>query len=241
MNLANLESRSLINAIAPKDILASLYIFEGQYLLRYQENGQIFSKFISSEAVRNAFSQLPVDSGFLPSGIVRWGSTNKGTFIVKFIPATSNNEFTFVEDSQNQILSLPLPGLVLIGIGRQYFLWAVKTKQFDPNAQVFHAPLPNINSWGAICFGNNFVPDVSTGTIEFVCQLFGSSPFNSDSVSGKSKAFPSDIRKQLHYLHKHQKRSYPLRDLVDYPSRYKTIGELIEFMVKQSYESTSFN
>ncbi|MFB2917110.1 MULTISPECIES: hypothetical protein [Aerosakkonema] len=241
MNLVNLESRSFINAIAPKDILASLYILEGQYLLRYHQDDQIFTKFISSEAVRNAFSQLPVDSGFFPNGIVRWGSTTKGTFIVKFIPPSSNNQLSFTGDSQNQILSIPLPGLVLMGIGRQYFLWAVKTKLFDPNAKGFHAPLPNINTSGGICFGNNPIPDASSESIEFVWELFGRSPFNGDSVAGKSKTFRSDIRKQLNYLHKYQKRSYPLRDLVDYPSRHKTIGEIIEFMVKQSYESTTFN
>lgn len=234
MTLVSLESRSLITAIAPKDILASLYIFEGQYLLKYQENNQSFSKFISEEAVRNAFSQLPVDSGFLSPGIVRWGSTPQGTFMVKFIPPTSNNQLTFIENGETLILSLPLPGLVLIAIGRQYSLWAVKTKQFDPNAKVFHAPFPNINSLGSICFGNNFIPDVSSETIESVWKLFTNSPFNGDSVTGKSKAFPSDIRKQLNSLHKHQKRSYPLRDLVDYPSRYTTIGEIIEFMVKHA-------
>ncbi len=241
MNLANLESRVLVNAIAPKDILASLYIFEGQYLLRYQENDQIFTKFISEEAVRNAFCPLPVDSGFLPTGIVRWGSTSKRTFIVKFICPASKNKVTFAGDTQNQILSIPLPGLVLMGIGCQYFLWAVKTKQFDPNARVFHAPFPNINVSGGICFGNNPVPDASSKTIDLVWTLFGRSPFNGDTVAGKSKAFPSDIRKQLNDLHKQQKRSYPLRDLVDYSNRHKTIAEIIEFTIKSSYDSTTIN
>lgn len=229
MNLANLENRSFINAIAPKDILASLYILEGQYLLRYHQDDQIFTKFISSESVRNAFSQLPVDSGFLPSGIVRWGSNTKGTFIVKFIPPSSNNRLTFTGDTHNQIVSIPSPGLVLMGIGCQYYIWAVKTKKFEPNARVFHAPFPNINASGGICFGNNRVPDASNETIDVVWTLFNRSPFNSDSIAGKSKAFPSDIRKQLNTLHERQKRSYPLRDLVDYSNCHKTIAEIIEF------------
>jgi hypothetical protein len=69
MNLpqASLAPHCLINSLtssANQQVLCSLYILEGQYLIRYWENDQIITKFISSEAVRNAFSSLPVDSGY---------------------------------------------------------------------------------------------------------------------------------------------------------------------------------
>ncbi|HAA30558.1 MAG TPA: hypothetical protein DCE56_26325 [Cyanobacteria bacterium UBA8553] len=241
MNLpqASLAPHCLINSLtssANQQVLCSLYILEGQYLLRYWENDQIITKFISSEAVRNAFSSLPVDSGFLPKGIVRIGSHKKGTWIVKFIPPSINNQITIENSPHNQVLSIPLPSLVLMGVHSQYYLWAIKSKQFDLNALVYNAPFPNINpSTGLICFGSNPVPTAVAIAIETVWNLFLNSPFNGDSVSRKSRTYPQDIRQQLVAIT--GKKHYPLRELVaiSYPgisNRQITIAEVIEYLIK---------
>lgn len=212
------------------DVMATVYIMHGQYIVRYQDNQQKFSKFVSPDVIRAAFTQIPIDSGFLPSGTVRWGSYSQGNWVVKFIPPQQTSIF-LADTSKPNALRIPLPGLVFLGIGYRYFLWAVKTREFEPQAGVFHAPFPNINADGSICFGSNRVPKCSSTTLESAWQLFLSSPFNGDSATGKSKLNPNDVQKQLRAIT--SKRRYPLRDLVPICTYSRlTIAQIIERTLK---------
>ena len=239
LSLTPLNPHTLINSLTHSlnsQVLCTLIILEGQYLIRYQKDNQTFTQFISSEAVRNAFSELPIDSGFLSPGIVRIGSHQKAQWIVKFIPPSPHNLVTIENNHNSQILSIPLPGLVLIGVNQQYYLWAVKTKQFDPKAQIYNAPFPNINpSNGRICFGANPVPTALATTINDVWNLFMQTPFNGDSVLGKSRNYPQDIRLQWAKLV--NTKHYLLGDLITISdsknSKQKvTIAEVIECLIK---------
>ncbi len=239
LSLTPLNPHALINSLTHSlnsQVLCTLIILEGQYLIRYQKDNQTLTQFISSEAVRNAFSELPIDSGFLSPGIVRIGSHQKAQWIVKFIPPSRHNSLTLENRSNFQILSIPLPGLVLIGVNQQYYLWAIKSKLFDPQSQAYNAPFPNINPFnGRICFGANPVPIALATTINDVWNLFIKAPFNGDSVSGKSRQFPQDIRRQWENLT--NTKSYPLRDLIAISDsknskRKVTIAEVIECLIQ---------
>lgn len=239
LSLTPLNPHALINSLTHSlnsQVLCTLIILEGQYLIRYQKDNQTLTQFISSEAVRNAFSELPIDSGFLSPGIVRIGSHQKAQWIVKFIPPSRHNLLTLENHSQFQMISIPLPGLVLIGVNHQYYLWAIKSKQFDPQAQVYNAPFPNINPFnGRICFGANPVPTALATTINDVWNLFMQTSFNGDSVSGKSRKFPQDIRLQWAKLV--NTKHYLLGDLIAISDskdskRKVTIAEVIECLIK---------
>ena len=210
--------------------LCQLSIFEGQYLLTYQEDSTHYTKFISSAAVRAAFVNLPVDSGFLPPGVVRWGSGSQGDWLVQFIPATRYN-IPVILNSEVIRLTVPLPPLIFMGIDSHYYVWAVKVKMFNPNALAFHAPLPNINECGLICFGSNHVPKVSSKTFSETWQIFFNSAFNGDLASGKSRSYPNDVRPFLVGLATLGKKRYPYRDLV---STGVAIATIIDTLVNKA-------
>src|SRR4051812_43471952 len=66
----------------------SLEFFNEQILYRARTNGagEIY-KFLSLATVTAAFRNAPVDSGWIPPGVIRCGSTTVGAFAVLFLPA----------------------------------------------------------------------------------------------------------------------------------------------------------
>jgi hypothetical protein len=174
---------------------AALVFVGNQYLLRWKEREAIHTKFISPASVRAAFSAEPIDTGWLPPNVCRWGTGASGDWAVLSIPPMRHS------------LNVPLPALVFMRIGSAGYIWALKD-DFAPDAQLYHAPLPNVNHSGAICFGGNRLEGC---TLSQAWQLFLDSPFTSHQTNGKSRRQPDDVRLLLASLHK--KRRYPLRDL----------------------------
>ena len=82
---------------------------------------------------------------------------------------------------------------------------------------------------GSICFGENSVPHCSPENIMQVWQLFWDSAFNQDSVQGKSKSYPENVRSHLQQLHNNKSKRDPTRDLV--PWGNKTITTAIEQII----------
>lgn len=129
-------------------------------------------------------------------------------------------------------MRLPLPPLVMIRTTRDnrdptYTVYAVKHKPQSLDLELFHAPLPNVFNSGSICWGS--VPQVSeealTGSslaADFA-MLLGSA-FGNHACTGKSRAFPQDIRQQLILLDKRAARRYPTSDLV---SAKRTLGQVL--------------
>jgi hypothetical protein len=193
---------------------AQLLLFEGQYLLHYREESVAGTgvtakaekfKFISPEAVRLAFSNSPLDSGWLGTGIYRWGAVREGNWLVKFIPPKADYRLELrLPQTTGQptpelslLVEVALPGLIFVGLGQTYYLWTIKETEFSPQAHLYAAPLPNLYPDGKICWGQNRPPPVSAQTIETAWQLFISSEFTDHLVQGKSKSFSQDVRLQL--------------------------------------------
>ena len=110
----------------------------------------------------------------------------------------------------------------------QYGLFAVKKRPLDLTEPLFHAPLPNVFTSGAICWGSvQRVSDASltSASLAESWQLLLGSPFGDHAVSGKSHAHPRDIRQKLIALDAQHARTYPKRDLI--PVK-KTLGDVLE-------------
>jgi len=189
---------------------AALVFTGGQYLFRWREGDAVQSKFVSPTSVRAAFSAEPIDSNWLPPNVRRWGTGPNGDWAVLSIPPMRHSLLFehITQDIPTMTLDVPLPALVFMRIGLACYVWALKD-EFAPDAQLYHAPLPNVNISGVICLGGN---RLEGRTISQAWQLFLDSPFTSHQTNGKSRRQPDDVRLLLASLHK--KRRYPLRDLV---------------------------
>jgi PRTRC genetic system protein B len=190
---------------------AALLFTRGQYILYRRDGAEVACKGVEALTLRTAFVQEPVDSGWLPEGVLRWGSGPAGIFMVKFVPPGKQRIHL-----GTQTIEPPLPALLFAGVNRIYYVWALRGKTCDSSAQLFHAPFPNVYSDGRICFGNNRPPQVGEQTFNEAWQLFLTSPFNADMTSGKSQAEPSDVRRQLIQLAVENAKRYPVQDLKPY-------------------------
>lgn len=232
MPLPQLDVGALAASIATKtvdaDVLAQLLFLPGQYLLVTKEDRSTTYKFVSPAALKEAFANEPVDSGWLAFNSVRWGQCRRGEWLVQFYPPRRYQ--LALDRFADTPISVPLPGFVFVGCDRSYWIWAIKSNSLDPNSKLFHAPLPNVMPDGSICFGENFPPKTSPLGIVQAWDLFWRSPFNNHVVHNKSKLHNQDVRFQLLSLHRKGSKRYPVRDLV--PFSNKTISSAVEQIVK---------
>ena len=216
---------------------AALLFTQGQYLFYSRHGDALQCKGVSAQTLRAAFVEEPVDSGWLPTGVMRWGSGPGGTFIVKFVPPALHALRLSTQDpSQPRMVTVPLPGLVFAGVHTTYYVWALREDTFAPSASLFRAPLPNVSSDGHICFGSNHPPGVSWETVDVAWRLFIDSPFNADMVGGKSVSFAQDVRRQLLALAAAKATTYPVDDLrphvegfsLSEPAAMQTVEDVVE-------------
>lgn len=125
-------------------------------------------------------------------------------------------------DGSDVALRVPLPPLLLIRTttedkNPQYQVYAVKGRPTTLDTPLFHAPLPNVFGSGSICWGT--VQRVTEAVLQGSSlaadwsTLLGS-PFGDHACTGKSKAFPHDIREHLIQLEHRKARVYPKSDLI---------------------------
>ena len=190
-------------------------ITRGQAYAQYLEGDQENVVPISMAQALRIFSSCDIDTGWLPTGVVRCAETSKGAMVLSYRPPSPA---TFLLDGRSgkiDTLTIPLPGLVMLGVESKYYLWSLKEAVFSPDAVLHNTPLPNINSDGTICFGANKVTRATGEAVAKVWALFWESPFSDHSVQGKSGTHPADIRKVIRELAKRRRaRTYPVADLV---------------------------
>jgi hypothetical protein len=232
-------------AIHPEVENPRLEFRDGQFFFRMTNlEGGVTERYVSDAAVREAFSKIPIDSGWLRPEIARWGDGKHGEWAVAFFaPAVQELEVTRESastadrgpqtgdatvagqpspvESELQRLRVPLPGLVFFGMGTQYFIWAVKTAKLEPFQEIFRAPLPNVYTDGKVCWGMVKPPRANARSIFTAFDLFIKSTFNNHLASGKSKRAGDDVRGVLRKLAdpvvSNQQRehwAYPIEDLV---------------------------
>ena len=65
----------------------ALLFLDGQMALRYVEAEKTVIKPLSPASVRAAFNNIPIDSGWLPAPVRRWGQTARGEYVILYFPA----------------------------------------------------------------------------------------------------------------------------------------------------------
>lgn len=114
---------------------------DGQFFLRVTTPaGALVERYLSDASVREAFGKIPIDTGWLPPEIVRWGDGKAGEWAVAFFaprvyelevtresastadrgPQTDWDGAHAVDGQPSSVdrLSVPLPGLVFFGTRR---------------------------------------------------------------------------------------------------------------------------
>lgn len=210
---------------------AALFFVEGQYLFHTRGEKGEETKYLSPAAIKQAFMLEAVDSGWLPCEAVRWGTCGRGSYIVSFFaPARRTLLIHSDDDLSETSLTVPLPGLVFVGLDQSWYIWAVRARKFSPDLELFHTPLPNIGQTGLICFGANQHPEVVRHGNQAAWELFISSAFNSHHADGKSLEYPQNILFRLHSLSTKKAARYPVRDLV---SLRCTVNEAVRRLIER--------
>jgi hypothetical protein len=185
----------------------ALEIRDGQYLWKSKTKGGGYTEeFRSDAAVREAFSGIPIDTGWFNlqltcPGVVRWRDGRIGQSVIAFIPP-SIHTLEVTNDGSGEPyalahLSVPLPGMVICGHGHKYWIWAVKTERLDPYQEIFRCPLPNVYQDGAVCWGLLKPEKATANTILNAWELFINSTFNNHFANGRSKKYGDDVRLML--------------------------------------------
>lgn len=225
-----------------------LEFMDGQFRFRMTNlEGAIIERFIASEAVREAFTGIPIDSGWLRPEIVRWGHGKLGEWCVAFIPpAVHELELTtepglntkWEETANVDRIRAPLPGLVFFGLSNIYHVWAVKTAVLNPHYEIYRCPLPNVEESGKICWGPYNPPRCTAKTIFEAFDLFIKSTFNNHRANGKSKRYRDDVRMILRELANAPLPAaewcYPVTDLM---RQVPHVGLVLDTAIRRFFET----
>ncbi len=211
----------------PADAKAALFFLEGNYQLNFREGNVERTKFLSPAQIGKAFAVSDVfDSGWLGTNILRFALLAKKRQKILSVLPTGRRKIYISdprsvderesddEGSQNSILELeiPLPTLLLLGCGNNYYLWATLEKEVSEKSKICAAPFPNLDSDGSICFGKNAKPECSLETIEGIWRLILDSPFNNHHAANRCRTYPEDARKLL--LAINGKKTFPKNALI---------------------------
>lgn len=211
---------------------AALYWLDdaGHYLFRELGDSKATSKFVRQADVAAAFRDREEDSGWLSAGIVRCGYSQGGPWFVFSAPGQKvEMRFDGLERDDPPI-SVPIPRIVLVGYGKVYWMFALKTLHFDPDAEVCRAPFPNIYADGKICWGSTATPmEAEAKNARSVWEQFFNSFFNGDLVNDKARGY-TDVRELLHSLAKSKADKFPKSALKE---ERQGIGRLVEWLIQQ--------
>lgn len=203
---------------APPDAAGALYFLPGQYLFKRIENGREIAKALSSEQIARAFRDFQTDTGWLERRILRYREEPDGNSFLSYEPARIRRIFVETDAGEIREIELPLPTLVLLGRGREFYLWAARGNKVTAKTRLALAPLPNVggeNYQGKICFGKNEVPEARADGVEAVWNLVFKAPFNSHHANGKCRSAPDDVRKLLFDLAKREAKTFPSLELFE--------------------------
>lgn len=221
---------------SPADAKAALFFLEGHYQLNWRMGSVERTKFLSPAQIGRTFSVKDVfDSGWLETNVIRFARGAKTHKILSLLPAGRRKIFITdprpvderetddertLEDAILE-LEISLPTLLLLGSGQSYYLWTTLDKAVNQKSKISHAPFPNLDSSGGICFGKNTAPECRLDTIESVWRLILDSPFNNHQAANRCRTHPGDARKLLLALD--GKKAFPKNALI---KTQHTVSEL---------------
>lgn len=201
------------NVQMPADAFAALYFLPGQYLFTDLKESSVSLKALSSNQVARAFRRVHTDTGWLGKRVLRYREAPEGNAILSYESAAIRKITVFFTDKGLVELAVPIPALILLGKGSEYYLWAAASTQITANTNLAVAPLPNIGS-GKICFGKNVVPETHPSNLSEVWKLIFDTPFNADHTSERCHSEPDDIRDLLLKLAADKVKKFPKSELI---------------------------
>ena len=224
--LMDIGREALSRALIEKPALTLRWFSFGLLLQKQTEHGLV-EYAVSPEEVATALARTVVfDSGLLDLNTLCVRSEGAKRTVAGSRPRQKTS--LWLEGSQDA-LHVPLPGLVLIRTTTadrdpDYQVYAVAERPTSYEAELFHAPLPNVYGSGGICWGT--VTKVEADRLQGNdlsadwAQLLAT-PFGNHSVGGKCQSHRDDVRKLYLELERRKARVYPQKELV--PAR-KTLG-----------------
>jgi Prokaryotic E2 family D len=203
------------------DDAPTIKFLDGQFLFSMTSlQGTRIEAFRSEAAVREAFTGIPVDSGWLAPSVQRWGDGRNGEWAVLYVPPGLHKLELTTDDAQTaagiERITAPLPGMVFFGCCVKYWLWALRSDKFEAHHELMRAPLPNVMLDAEVCWGPHKPPSCSGSTIARAWELFVSTTFSNHVAAGKSKQNREDVREVLKRLASSGSEKYPAEDLVRY-------------------------
>lgn len=209
------------------------------YWWRDPYSGQQHAEFRDPVQVKAILSDAQIDSGYLPPNVLRLGLSHNVQWLALYVPPGSYDLiFNYSPPHDRKTVRVGLPGFVLAGRGREYWMWAVKRGYPSPHTPVYHMPLPNIGGGGILCFGENAAPAADGPTVLQAVELFLASPFNDHWALGKAWSQPGDIRELLCVLATRDDPAYPEEELVPItpsgaPNRELTLDQILKLTILQ--------
>ncbi|MBX3295873.1 MAG: hypothetical protein KF762_09195 [Acidobacteria bacterium] len=200
------------NHTVPPDAEAALYFLPGQYLFETFGDTRQGLKALSSVQVTRAFRDLQTDTGWIDRRVLRYREGTDGNAILSYLPAGVRTITVAFPSDRIETLTLPLPTLILLGKGKDYYLWASSTSKVTPSSRLAVAPLPNIGS-GKICFGKNEVPETHPSSLQAIWKLIFDAPFNGDHSTGRCQT-ENDVRDLLAKLAADKLKKFPATQLI---------------------------
>lgn len=172
--------------------LVRLDFFSEMVLLtRFGEAGGQTTYPVAVEDVAGAFTDIRLATGLLPRETLFWQKQGDVTTLAIYVPARRWS----VQWQDEQTYQLPLPPCVFVGRGRNYYVYALRSRPRGPHTPLWHFPSPNIAENGAICLGNAPFPACGADTIYQALHLFlEGSAFNNHLVLNRNATFPDDVR-----------------------------------------------
>jgi PRTRC genetic system protein B len=220
----------------PPDASAALYFLPGQYLFETFGENRHGLKALSSVQVTRAFNDLQTDTGWIDRRVLRYREATDGNAILSYLPASVRTITVVFPGDRTETLTLPLPTLILLGKGKDYYLWAAGTSKVTRNTRLAVAPLPNIGS-GKICFGKNEVPETHPSTLSVVWKLIFDAPFNGDHSTGRCQT-EDDIRDLLAKLTADKAKKFPTPQLIMSSS---TVEDAWESIIERTRYDSRFS
>jgi hypothetical protein len=198
-----------------------LDIYDDVIVLKKFAHGEVVGQHIVNPTeVAAALAGLDLSSGLLPRDVLFWSKRGGEDRLAIYIPS---NVWLVTVRGETLAWRVPLPGLILIGHGYDYSLWAVTERPTDTDTPLYMAPCPNVHPEG-VCRGSAPFPKAGPTTIWQGWDSFISSKFNRDLSNHKSRAYPECVLDQWRALHQAGVETYPLDDLV---ATRLTLGGLI--------------
>jgi PRTRC genetic system protein B len=223
------------NYTVPPDAEAALYFLPGQYLFETFGENQHRLKALSSAQVTRAFRDLQTDTGWIDRRVLRYREATDGNAILSYLPAAQRTIKVAFSGDRIETLTLPLPTLILLGKGKDYYLWAAATNRVNRSTSLAMAPLPNIGS-GKICFGKNEVPETHPSALQDVWKLIFDAPFNGDHSTGRCQT-EEDVRTLLAKLAAGNIKKFPTPQLIMSSS---TVEDAWESIVERTRYDSRF-